>query len=535
MTKPSSPWLRFWSIGILLAVVNLAVFDFAILFAPEVLQVQFIPDDGYYYLTLARNFIRFGQWTFDGGISLTSGFHLILAYILAGFYKLLQPTLENFVHIGLVFSVLITVITVLIAGWLGRRERDVFFFIVLTLVIGSRSFLLNSISITEWPLVILIAGLYCAFFYWGNAHAGKQAIPFALGLLGSLARSDFGLLPLSFLLSTLVIAWRRRIKFPLRSASSGLIGAVLGVGLILLHNYITTGDFVQSSALMKSYWAQFGSQRVYNASTLGLDVLGINLGFAGFEQSIFLVGVFFISGALTLIILAKKTGQNKLPFSVFKIDLQCPEQDQILILSAALCLAGYSIFYINNGATQNWYTANLTWPVFILFVAAARYLDQRILQHHHFTTIWLSIFTIVSLGVQLLSLYPLGAQTAPWPHQQFNLEAGRYLAQNPLDAYVGSWNAGVMGYYLDGTGLVNIDGLVNNDIYPYAVSNSLPSYLRLKNIQYILDFENVFQPPFPMRGGYDDDNFLSQLVLLKAFDGGQFVEFKYLKLYRINP
>lgn len=531
----SSPWFRFWSIGSLLAIVNLAFFDLAILSAPEALQVQFIPDDGYYYLTLARNFIRFDQWTFDGGISLTSGFHLILAYVLAGLYKLLQPTSGNFVHIGLILGALVTMIAVLIAWWLGRRERDAFFFIILTLVIGSRSFLLNSISITEWPLVILIAGLYCAFFYRGNAHNGGWIIPFMLGLLGSLARSDFGLLPLSFLLSTLFIAWRRRIKSTLLSASSGLIGAVLGVGLILLHNFVTTGAFIQSSALMKSHWAQFGSQRVYNAVTLGLDVLGINLGFSGFEQSLFLIGIFFVSGALTLIILAKKTGQNNLPFSVFKFDSQLPAQDQILILSAGFCLTGYSIFYINNGATQNWYTANLTWPVFILFVATARYLDQRILQRHHFATIWFSIFTTIALGIQLLSLYPPSAQTAPWPHQQFNLEAGRYLARNPLNVYVGSWNAGVMGYYLDGTGLVNIDGLVNNDIYPYAVSNSLPSYLRLKNIHYILDFENMFQPPFPRRGGYDNDNFLSHLVPLKVFDQGQFVEFKYLRLYRIIP
>lgn len=534
MTK-SSPWLRFWSIGSLLAIVNLIFFDLTILAAPEVLQVQFIPDDGYYYLTLARNFIRFGQWTFDGGISLTSGFHLILAYTLAGFYKILHPSLEDFVRMGVGFSALITTITVLIAWWLGRRERDAYFYIGLTLVIGSRSFLLNSASITEWSLVILIAGLYCAFFYWENSHNGKWTIPFMLGLLGSLARSDFGLFPLSFLLSAMFVTWRRQIRSTLLNASSGLVGAVMGVGLILLHNFITTGDFVQSSALMKSHWAQFGSQRVYSAMTLGLDVLGIDLGFASFERSIFLIGVFFASGALTLIVLAKLTGHNNLPVSVFKLDSQRLTRDRILVLFAVICLAGYSMFYINNGATQNWYTAGLTWPVFILFVAMARYLGQRILDQHHFTAIWLSLFTMVSLGVQLSSLYPISAYTAPWPHQQFNLEAGQYLAQNPPDAYVGSWNAGVMGYYLDGTGLVNIDGLVNNDIYPYAVSNDLPSYLRLKDIKYILDFENMFQPPFPMRGGYNDANFLYHLEPLKVFDQGQFIEFKYLRLYRIIP
>lgn len=530
-----SLWYRFWKIGSLLAILNLAVIDLAILLAPEGLQVQFIPDDGYYYLTLARNFVRLGKWTFDGGVSLTSGFHLIQAYVLAGMYRLFQPSLENFVQIGLGLSLLITIITILVAWWLGSREKDVYYFIALTLVIGSRSFLLNSISLTEWSLVILIAGLYLSLFHQEIKHNKNLAIPFALGLLGSLARSDFGLLPLSFFLSAFFITRHDKTKSTLRSAFYGLLGAVLGVGLVLLHNFLTTGDYVQSSALMKSYWSHFGNQKIYTALTIGLDILGINLGFTEFNRSLFLVGFFFISGVLTLIILAKKTGQANLSLSTFKLTPQGPASEQILVPAAVLCMMGYSILYIYNGATQNWYTANLTWPVFILFIATSRYLDQRILREHGYITIWFSIFTVVALGTQLLGIYPLGDQTSPWPHQRFNLEASRYLAQNPLDMYVGSWNAGVTGYYLGGTGLINIDGLVNNDIYPYAVSNTLPSYLRSKNIRYLLDFENMFHPPFTRRGGYDDQNFLSNLVALKTFDRGQYFEFKYLTLYWIDP
>lgn len=319
------------------------------------------------------------------------------------------------------------------------------------------------------------------------------------------------------------------------AAFAGLVGAALGIGLIFVHNFITTDTFLQSSALMKSHWAQFGRQQFYSAATLGLQALGMDLGIADFQRSIFLLAALTISGPLILLLLVKKSGQNHVPSAIFKLDPDRSIHERILVLAAALCLAGYTILYTLSGTIQNWYTANLIWPVFILFVAGARYLHRRILGEYHFVIIWLSIFTLISMGVQAVSLYPLGGGTSPWPHQQFLLEAGRYLEQNPTDGYVGSWNSGIAGYYQGGTGIINIDGLVNNDIYPYVVRNDLPAYLRAKNIRYILDFENMFYPPFTKRGGYEDADFLAHLTPIKTFDQGEFVEFKFLRLYRIEP
>lgn len=534
MKKTSNVWLLFWKGISFAALLHLIAFDLLILNAPAILQVQFTPDDGYYYLTLARNFVRFGQWTFDGGVSLTSGFHLIQAYVLAGFYESFQPTLDGFVRLGLGFDALITLIAVCIAWWICLRKNNVFFLIAFTILVTAKPFLFNSVSITEWPLVILLAGLYCLSFHRQEKGRGDHLILFVLGLLGSLARSDFGLLPFGIFISALFMERGNTNKPLARESLVGVLGAVLGLGLVFVHNFVTTGTFIQSSALMKSYWATFVHQKFYNAMALVLKVIGLDLGFADFDRSIFLLGVLLISGPLILIVLAKLSGQKDVTFAKAGASADQPLRERVLVLAAAFCLLGYSIFYAYNGAIQHWYTANLTWPIFILLVAGAHYLDQRLLKEGQFTLIWLSVFALTALVVQISSLYPLSAQTSPWPHQQVMLEAGRYLAQNPLDAYVGSWNSGVVGYYRDGADVINIDGLVNNDIYPYAVSNNLLAYLRAKDIRYILDFENMLHPPFPERGGYDDANFLSQLEPVKEFDQGQFEEFKFLRLYRIK-
>jgi hypothetical protein len=533
MKKNSNVWLVFWRIVSGAAIIQLVIFDLLILKAPEMLQVQFTPDDGYYYLTLARNFVRFGQWTFDGGVSLTSGFHLLHAYLLAGMYAFLQPGPAGFVRLALAWNALITIGAVLVTWRVCLRRNDVFLLIAFTILVTAKPFLFNSISVTEWPLVILIAGLYCLAF--SRRDGPGAAFLFGLGLLGSLARSDFGLLPFGIFVSAF-FQERRLLDKPLtRETLIGTLGAILGLGIVFVHNVVITGTVVQSSALMKSYWATFVHQKVYNAFALVLKVLGMDLGFADFDRSVFLLGVLLISGPLTLVILAKLSGQKDVSFSKISPPVDLPTREKVLVLAAGFCLLGYSIFYAYNGAIQHWYTANLTWPVFLLLAAGARYLDPRLLKEQRFTLIWLSVFSLTALVVQVSSLYPLREQTSPWPHHQFMLAAGRDLAEHPLDGYVGSWNSGVIAYYQGGDGVINLDGLVNNDIYAYAVENNLPAYLHEKRIEYILDFENMFHAPFPERGGYNDPDFLSRLEPLKSFDEGQFTEFKFLKLYRIKP
>ncbi|MFZ0544241.1 MAG: hypothetical protein WAM60_02300, partial [Candidatus Promineifilaceae bacterium] len=102
--------LPFWTAVIILLGLNIVVFNLLIANSAEGLRVQYIPDDGFYYLTLARNFASSGMWSFDSGVSVTSGFHLLFAYILSGIYSAVHPDTNGFVVsgvlVGMVFAVL---------------------------------------------------------------------------------------------------------------------------------------------------------------------------------------------------------------------------------------------------------------------------------------------------------------------------------------------------------------------------------------------------------------------------------------------
>jgi hypothetical protein len=68
--------------------------------------------------------------------------------------------------------------------------------------------------------------------------------------------------------------------------------------------------------------------------------------------------------------------------------------------------------------------------------------------------------------------------------------ATRWLAANaPRDAVVGSWNAGVVGYYAEQR-VVNLDGLINNfDLLPYLVDRRTSEYILDNGITYLADMD----------------------------------------------
>ena len=135
------PIFVFWSVLSLIAVANLLVFDLLILLAPDKLRVQFVPDDAYYYLQLAKNFVKFRYWTFDSGLSVASGFHPLLAYLLSLIYKIFQPDAGTFVIVDVALD---SIITMLLVGWVWVKsfaQQNILFLVFLTLCVSARSFL----------------------------------------------------------------------------------------------------------------------------------------------------------------------------------------------------------------------------------------------------------------------------------------------------------------------------------------------------------------------------------------------------------
>ena len=68
-----------------------------------------------------------------------------------------------------------------------------------------------------------------------------------------------------------------------------------------------------------------------------------------------------------------------------------------------------------------------------------------------------------------------------------------WLAEHaPRDALVGSWNAGIVGYYAEQR-VVNLDGLINDyELLESLEAGTLSEYVRKKRISYLSDMQPAF-------------------------------------------
>jgi hypothetical protein len=479
-----------------------------IIHAPPARLVQYVPDDSFYYLTLARNFATQGRWTFDSGVSVTSGFHLLHAYVLAGAYALLPVSPESFVRLSVTYSYLLLLAVFTGAAVFVWRTRLVYPALIFFLIVISRNVLINEISATEWTWVVSGSALMFAAFSGLDGQRPKRAALLLTGacLAGSLARSDFGWQPAALLMAALVMPGPtiRLRRGRITGALSGLGASTIGTMVVLVHSRVVTGGFLQSSARMKLLWLDgHPSAVLIVAKCLSLigpvrgPWLGVSIAFAGV-------------GAWLLLRFLKQRVHDE-PCEAGSGCNVTRSRDRILCFASLLICGGYVLFYAFDAAVQSWYTANMIVPIFVMMCLPALHASRR------------RALVVLATGLAMALTVPQAWAAAAvlrvpaYPNQAAMYRAGLYLQRTHLDHRIASWNAGVIGFYQGGS-VINLDGLVNNDIYGYAKAQRLEDYIDRTAIGYIIDSDLCLKDPnLRRRGGYDSAAFLNRFQPLVVF------------------
>lgn len=497
----------------------------SVLVGDPVFRCGFVPDDTFYYLTLARHFAASGVWTFDGGISVTTGFHLLHAYWLAAIYWLAAPGPETSVTIAMLGGILLTTIIAGVGVVFAWRTRALYPAAILSLILISRNVCLNAVSGLEWAWVVLIAGLYCHALVRTSLGAGRNVwlVPAGLGFLGSLARSDFGLLPFAVAFTVLVAHLLFGMRRMTVRAMSGLCGSVLGLALLLLHNFIVSGHWISSSAAMKRTWVD-----IYGVSSAHIREICLSLFARTNGSTPTLVGL--------LCFLVLVTGiwawlGHRRPLGRWRLRSTTADVPALLVLWVACVIAigGYVVIYTwLTGGIQVWYSANIVVPVFLFLVLPAA---------SHRLPAWLRAASLAIVLILAGRQIPVAAEflrTPEWPNQALHFEAGHYLRNTGLAQRVGSWNSGIIGYYQGGT-VVNLDGLVNNAILPHIKARTVDDYLAHTNIGYVIDGTATFTSPTKLaRSGIQGAAFLDSMTVVKSFADPQHPEWGSIVLYRLG-
>lgn len=488
--------LPFYSAVVALSLMLVRVFFFYS--TPESMMVTVVPDDAFYYLTLAKNKAFIGYWTFDG-VTPATGFHLLYGYLLVSIYWILGDIGFKGMYL---FIGICAACSIAVAVWLtGKAASTVYgksncmfaiipFFTFVALI-------QSTMMMESWLVILFSALTVFLSFSLTRISSGFGTFLIGVGLLGSLSRADYGLLPgiifSAFLIDKMLFSRSNNI-IDIRRSGLILFGAFIGVGSTLLHNYIVSGNIAQMSAQVKLHWStEIGHNigvPVYLFSEIILPTV---------SENIKIVGLAFVAILLAYSAICAINMRKRFP------SLQIAT---IAFTSSVGVIACYVLFYRQNSqALQIWYSANFLVPIGFAFAGVSYFLLKR----HVVTISGFLLFSYLSVGLYYL-IRP------HWPHQVGMYNAAIYLKRLPEVTY-GAWNAGVISYF-SGKHVINIDGLVNDDVFPYIKTNRLFDYLILRKIEFLVDYEEMFlNEEKSRRGGYLEPRVEQCIAALAAVDG----------------
>jgi hypothetical protein len=371
-------------------------------------------------------------------------------------------------------GVILSVLTAFVICRFAERTFGSFALLAVFLILTARYIMLGNISLLEFPFVVLIAALYTKVLLRERYPASHRILVevFMLSLIGSLARSDFGGVPLVFA-GACAIRWACKGRREYLSQSVwGLIGATIGLSIVFLHNFILGGHILSGSAMTKALWGERYGYSIRPA----FDML--NSAIVSSPWELRLIGLVIEAGVLVC--------AGGAILRAFKGDalneryIDRPEyDDQTFLMSSGLAaVALYMLVYgFDPVALQPWYLANFVVPMVLVLGGAARWIESKP-QMQASAAIALVMVIVPQLR---------GPYEAPWYHQSRMYKMAEYLQKHPVNGRIAGWNVGIVGYLLDGR-VINLDGLMNNNVFPYIRDAKVEQYIDDMHIAYIVDY-----------------------------------------------
>ena len=460
-----------------------------------------VPDDAFYYFQLARNFAAHGTWTFDG-VAPTTGFHPLYAYLLVALHAVTgdRDARALLLVVGLVSAVALGCAAAITGATAQRLLGAAGVPLVVAVFVTPMALMQSSFLMETW-LVCLAAAIAVNLVTRPGAPSRWGVVALvAVGLLGELARTDYLVLLVGLVLGHLVV--RRVVSGAgLRRALIVLGGGALAFGLDAALNLATSGSLLQASVRVKSHWtdvmystadppATIGDMLQYPVALLTATLTPFLPSATSHDAAVPLVAAFWAAaGVATVLLVQWRVRREELPAATLALAVSC--------LAAVV---GYVLVYSRDAAAQLWYAGNLLVPCALLVACLGRAAFGRRL-------------VVPALAVAALSLafVPIVITATPYVNQPALLATAEALRTRQLDGPVGAWNAGILGFVSE-RGVVNLDGLVNDDAVPYILAGRLDDYVAARGLRHVVDFDAMLDAPMNQRrGGYADSRLLACL------------------------
>ncbi|HVZ38384.1 MAG TPA: hypothetical protein VHI13_03835 [Candidatus Kapabacteria bacterium] len=454
-----------------------------------------LPDDAFYYFTIARNVAAGHGTTFDG-LSLTNGFHPLWLALITPLFALV-PDRDSAVHAALLLCALLDTATILLLGRYCRRlgAHAPAALIVMAMYAVSPALFeyggpMNGME-TALNVFVTLLFLYVAT---GIARDGipNRRTALALGLLAGallLARTDNAILLLMVAPVTLRQAWKvGRGVSPRRIAVAAIAALVMTLPWFLWCQ-IRFGSPVQISGMSMAVVAR---DYVHLQQWSGLDLVVQfmkNLAdllryapaaflFSAKDSPGFVVNLALAVGAAVLVYRERRRNAGRVP---------APPVE-------AAAVAFFAIQTARTIFMRSWYYYAFVPHLLARFAQAVNSVWQRNRS---------GVRARLVRGTVLAAVAGLGVAGYITVSGHSGSDANKYRAAQELNrivpegSIVGAWNAGIVGYYFEHGTVVNLDGVVNNPAAGAIREHRLALYARAAGITWLADEArtlNVFTP-----------------------------------------
>ncbi len=489
-------------------------------------------DDAYYYFAVAAHFPKLGFWSFDA-IHTTNGVQPLWAGILTVLAQILSwlgiTGADAVARIFVGLAVLLAFASAMVLFGLLRKTVSAGTAVAAA---GAFVFPMGMVWARAWGMENALYGLlllstiaYFQLVFRPRERTGTAAVLGALLGLTVLARLNAAtLIPcllVFFLLRGPSADRQRRLRLALVAASAAVLVALP----YFAANYAITGHPTPISGTVKSietrnYLAQHHVSSRFSTAFMAdvYDDYGSSLSW--FLRSRAGDGLWIVGGqALTTNApRAVWLGAALAFFALFPLLLGRPREwlrflgDRFgrlrpfayvlvfAVLDAAISIALYPT-EVGYAMTRWWFVPQeivIVVLVATLVIASLGYVGARFFSDSRrvlIATVGLAALFVFH-GQQMFRFYwSDNVQYRDW-NQSFNDEmylAAQWLRVHaPAGALVGSWNAGVLGYY-SAQRVEDLDGLVNGySVVPYLRSNRTVDLIRHEKLGYLADISGEF-------------------------------------------
>ncbi len=486
-----SPWLR----NVLFALFVGSVLAYGVAFAAYMLArydlVNLLRDanidDAFYYFQIAYHLADGKFSTFDGGITQTNGYHPLWLILITPFYWVFDKETALF---GIkAFEIMLisgAVALIAVAAWLARLPWILLFALLPTLYYQVTLFsgMEAAAALFMLGLLFLTLMLYArnpARWRWPLA-----AVAFALPWV----RLEYIAISLAATAALLVIewswqeqpagaAWKESVRsVAALNAVAPLLGAVAGVLMYFAYNGIVFGGITPVSGASKQLWSQFQweDEGGYSLAQNFRDVLQIPV----FDSEL-LVALGICLGFPIVWYLARRSrGRDDWLLLAFLVGM----------FSLAI---GHLAKFAQTTLTMHPLWASHDWYFVPAYLMMALIIPVVCCVSFHFIRHFIGprsrpSANILSAGVIVAGMAFLFLETdfnqpfryVDWESEQTDYHWGvtSYMGVQVMnrvlreDSVIGSWNAGVVGYF-SRFPVVNLDGLVNSYDYYRARKEGL--------------------------------------------------------------